>query len=391
MRAYVFTDPALARHAGRFVWLELDNEKAKNAAVAKRLDVRALPTFFVLDPATEKVALRWVGGATLAQLEKILDDGRLAVEAGVQASSGSTAAKRVGPSAADRALARADSLYGAGQNAAAAAAYGQALAEAPAGWKHYARAVESRLFALSVSDSAQACARLARDAWPRLRRTSSAANVAASGLAAALELPADHPERAALVKTLGDAAREVVADSTLAVAADDRSGVYGTLVDERSDAKDEAGARTVAARWASFLEAEAARAKTPEQRTVFDSHLLAACIAAGDPARAIPGLEASERDFPDDYNPPARLAVAWQELKRWDEALAASDRALAKVYGPRKLRVYRTRADIQAARGDTAAAIVTVEEAIAAAEALPPEQRSLSTIAGLRKKLEGLK
>src|SRR5262245_22293103 len=134
MRAYVFTDPALARHAGRFVWLELDNEKAKNAPVSKRLDVRALPTFFVLDPATEKVALRWVGGATVAQLEKILDDGRLAVERGGPAP---TPAKSAAPSAADRALARADSLYGAGANPQAAAAYGQALAAAPAGWKPY--------------------------------------------------------------------------------------------------------------------------------------------------------------------------------------------------------------------------------------------------------------
>ena len=164
----MFTDPALARHAGRFVWLELDNEKAKNAPVSKRLDVRALPTFFVLDPATGKVALRWVGGASVAQLEKILEDGRLAVEHGGRAApSGSHGTKSAAPSAADRALARADSLYGAGGNAAAAAAYGQALAAAPAGWKHYARAVESRLFALSVSDSSEACARLASDAWPR--------------------------------------------------------------------------------------------------------------------------------------------------------------------------------------------------------------------------------
>ena len=48
-------------------------------------------------------------------------------------------------------------------------------------------------------------------------------------------------------------------------------------------------------------------------------------------------LQASERDLPDDYNPPARLATAYKAMRRWDEALAASDRALAKAYGPRKL------------------------------------------------------
>ena len=32
MRAFVFTDRTLTRHAGRFVWLSLDMEKAQNAA-----------------------------------------------------------------------------------------------------------------------------------------------------------------------------------------------------------------------------------------------------------------------------------------------------------------------------------------------------------------------
>ena len=44
-------------------------------------------------------------------------------------------------------------------------------------------------------------------------------------------------------------------------------------------------------------------------------------------------FEQSQRDFPDDYNPPARLALAYRALKRWDEALAASDVAMSKAYG----------------------------------------------------------
>jgi tetratricopeptide (TPR) repeat protein len=401
MRAYVFTDKALTRHAGRFVWLEIDTEKAKNAWFSKRFGIRALPTFLILDPATETVTLRWVGGATVAQLDRMLEDARGAVAAGAGEGAGSAegaAAARGGPppgprgeAAAGEALARADRLYGAGDYGPAAAAYGEALALAPADWPHYSRAVESRLFALTSSDSSEAAARLALDAYPRLARTPSAANVAASGLDASLALPADHRERAALVAAHLAAAQEVIADSTLAVAADDRSAVYGTLVGERQDANDEPGAREAALRWAAFLEREVARAKTPEQRAVFDSHLLSACIEAGDPARAIPRLEASERDFPDDYNPPARLAIAYQQIGRWDQALAASDRALAKAYGPRRLRLLRTRADIQAAGGDTTSARRTLEDAIATAEALPPGQRSESSIAGLKKRLEGLK
>src|SRR5258705_8691829 len=190
MRAYVFTDPALARHAGRFVWLALDNEKAQNASVSKRLDVRALPTFFILDPASEQVALRWVGGATVAQLDHMLDDGgRLiahAAASGAQAKAGASAK-------ADAALARAERLYGAGDNASAAAAYAEALAAAPAGWPQYSRAVESRLFAPTTSDSSQAAANPARDAYPKLESPPPAAHGAAGGAQARPQLPPGPP------------------------------------------------------------------------------------------------------------------------------------------------------------------------------------------------------
>ena len=68
MRAFVFTDPALASEAGRFVWLGIDVEKAKNAKARKAYPAAALPTFFLLDPADGSVVRRWVGGMTVAQL-----------------------------------------------------------------------------------------------------------------------------------------------------------------------------------------------------------------------------------------------------------------------------------------------------------------------------------
>ena len=101
-------------------------------------------------------------------------------------------------------------------------------------------------------------------------------------------------------------------------------------------------------------------------------------------------LQASERDLPDDYNPPARLAVAYRAMKKYDDALAASDRALAKAYGPRKLGILQTRADIYREKGDAAAARKTMEDAVKLAESLPEGQRSEKVIANLKKKLEAL-
>jgi len=374
MRAFVFTDRALARHAGRFVWLSIDTEKPGNASFLTRYPVEAWPSFFVLDPATEKVALRWVGGATVGQLEKILSDGRAAV------SGKETGVEEI--------LARADAHYGAGKNAEAVREYREALERAPRSWPRYGRAVESLLFALHRIHDEKGCAETARAAYPKLAGTSSAANVAASGLDCAVDLKPEDPARAELVAALARDAREVVSAPRPDIAADDISSVYESLASEREAARDEEGRKTVLAQRAAFLEAQAARAANPESRAVFDSHRLSTYLALGSPERAIPMLEASERDLPDDYNPPARLAVAYRAAHRYDEALAASDRALSKAYGPRKIGILQTRSDIYASKGDPAAARRTLEETVRYAESLPAGQRSEKTIASLRKKLE---
>jgi len=374
MRAFVLTDSALVRQAGRFVWLEIDTEKRENASIRQQYAVQALPSYFIVDPDSEKVLLRWVGGASVQQMLTMLDQGEAAL-GGVEQS------------AADTLLAQADLLYGQGDNARAAEIYRKALAVAPEGWSSYGRAVESLLFATSLTDQFEFCANLAREAFPKLRSTPSAANVAALGLDAALSLPAENPERAVLVEELEANGRAVANDLSLPVVADERSGLFGVLVSAREDAGDHPGAKEVAQQWATFLEGEAERATTPAQRTVFDSHRLSAYLLMDEPERSIPMLEASERDFPDDYNPPARLAVAYKAMQRWDDALAASDRALAKAYGPRKLRILQTRADVCIEKGDTDGAHRTLEEALGLAESLPPGQRSDRTIERLRDKL----
>ena len=101
-------------------------------------------------------------------------------------------------------------------------------------------------------------------------------------------------------------------------------------------------------------------------------------------------LEASERALPSDYNPPARLALAYRELKRWREALAASDRALARAYGPRMLGMLGVRTDIYLGLADSTSARVTLERAIQTARAMPPGQRSERTIASLEQRLAAL-
>ena len=369
-------DPALERYAGRFVWLSINTEDAKNAAFLKRYPIPALPTLLVLDAKRDDVALRYVGGATVPQLRKMLDDADKTYRARAQSQS-------------DKLLTRADSLAAAGKNDEAIKAFEQALAAAPKSWPRFGRTAESLMFSLSMSDEAR-CAARALELYPRVKGTSSAANVAATGLSCAASMDKENKDRPALLDSLEKATRETFDDKKLVMADDDRSGLYMALIDARDAAGDDDAVAKLHGEWAAFLEDAAKRAKTAEQRAVYDSHRLSAYIELGTPEKAIPMLEQSERDFPDDYNPPARLAYAYKEMKEYDKALAASDRAVAKVYGPRKLSVLTTRADIFIAKGDPKAARETMAQAIDYAKSLPEGQRSERRIASLEKKLAGI-
>jgi tetratricopeptide (TPR) repeat protein len=312
---------------------------------------------------------------TVAEIGTFLDNARAALGGGTPSSP------------AEAALFRADRLNGEGRKAEAAAAYREALDQAPPGWTPYGRAATALLFLYQMTDGEAKCVALAREALPKVTGTPASAVVALAGLDCALGLDEKDPDRPAAVAPAEAALRRVIADPETGAAADDISSAYPSLIQARKDAGDEAGARKDAEAWAAFLEAQAKAAQTPEQRAVFDSHRLSAYLELGQPERAIPMLKASEADLPDDYNPPARLALAYLKMKKLDEALAASDRALPKVTGPRRLRVLQDRADIFAAKGDAAAARETLQQALAYAEALPPGQRREGTIKALKKKL----
>ncbi len=373
MRAFVFTDKALTKHAGQFVWLSIDTEKAANAAFTRKYPIRVWPSLLVIDPEKETIALRWAGGATVGQLEKFFAQGDRAL--------------RGGRKGAEAALARADALYGAGNYAEAVGAYRDALKLIPAVSPEYARAVEALLFSLRVGKQYPECVDVARRALPKVRLSPSSASIADYGLSCALRLPADAPGRAEALASFEADVRTIVSNSRLPLTADDRSGLYGSLMEAREDAKDRAGAEAVARQWVDYLDGVAAGLTDAEQRTALDPNRLVAYRAAGQIEKAIPMLEQSEKDFPEDYNPPARLALVYLRLQRYDEAQAASDRALTRVYGPRRVRVLEVQADIYAARGDAAAARRTLEEALRFAEALPAGQRSEEQIAALKKQL----
>jgi tetratricopeptide (TPR) repeat protein len=229
------------------------------------------------------------------------------------------------------------------------------------------------------------CAQRALALLPGLPEGGAKANVAGTGLDCALSAPGTAAWRAPAVATLEAAVRDALSYEDLLD--DDRSGLYGALVDARDRQNDEAGGKVAAVAWLDWLDAQAASAPSAEARAALDGYRVSAAQRAGAPERVLTTIQTSERELPDDYNPPARLAIVLRLLGRYDEALAASDRALSKVYGPRTITLLDARATIFEKKGDPEGAKAALRQAIAFAESLPDSERKKSTLARIEKRL----
>jgi tetratricopeptide (TPR) repeat protein len=358
MQRFVFPDPALRRHSSRFVWLALDTEREENAPLVAKLGLQVLPTLYVIDPSSEEPIVAWRGSLTAVELSGLLDDAELAANRG---DAGGEAAA---------ALLRGRQASAEGRSNDAIAAYKSALSLAPTGWPRAALAADGLVTELEATHQLAPCIVIGADEARKMVPGSALADVARAVIRCGTTLPKGAPERARLPEVIALGER-VANDPSQPILDDDRSDLYAHVVDGLRELGRTEDAKRVSRTWASLLEGFAGRAATPERRAVFDSHRLLAYLALGEPQRALPMLELSERDFPEDYNPPARLALAYLEMKRYDEASAAVKRALVRAYGPRKLRLWSLEADIDEAKGDRAAARSDLRDALAFARSQP--------------------
>jgi hypothetical protein len=313
MRAYVLPDERLRKLAGRFVWLDIDTEKPRNAAFVEKFPIDVWPTLLVVSPEDERVVVRWAGTATAEQIERIALDGERALRAGKA-------------SRAEEALVRADRLLGERRHAEAAAAYREALVAGGPRFPARERASEATVQALGMAGDAAECARVAGDVLPGLAGA-SAARVAAQGLSCALELE-DAGARAAAASALEPRARRAL--GARGVLADDSSWLYDVLSAARRGRGDEAGALDLARRWLAFLEREAARARTPLARSAFDGQRLQAALRAGEPA-APPGAPRVRARAPGRVRPADEPRGAVPRARRPADALAAARTAPSRV------------------------------------------------------------
>lgn len=341
MRSFVLNDPRVLAHANDAIWLALDADRPENEAFFAEHPAPALPTFFLFDaPGGEETARNspprevWIGGLEAEDVLSLVGGGR----------------------GGDPRVAAQTKMQLAGDFAGCVKA--AAVVSGTAGQSH--------------------------DRWGTLI-------LRATALSCAGESPTLAVEQAHLASETETSVLEALSQPEEEVRAhvDDLSSAYEALTEGTDGAERLRHARA----WCTFLESRAAKATSAGERAVFDPHRLLAYLAAGTPERALPMLEQSRKDFPEDFNPPARLARALEALGRTDEALVAIDEALARVYGPRTLRIYETKAKILRGRSDLGREARVLDAAVARAKEIPltpSAQRTLDAMIQRRASLPRL-
>ncbi|HKQ69953.1 MAG TPA: thioredoxin family protein, partial [Polyangiaceae bacterium] len=171
MKAYVFGDPILAPVASKFVWAAIDTEKVKNDAFTRKFEMQAWPTLWVIDSATEKPTLKWLGSVTANELVTLLE----AATGNAQATSGA--------SEAAAAWIRGNREVAEQHPESAIVEYRDALARAPASWALRARVVETLILQLRATQQNMDCLNLAHREFATMPRGTSRLDVVLAGVA----------------------------------------------------------------------------------------------------------------------------------------------------------------------------------------------------------------
>ncbi|HEY1340147.1 MAG TPA: hypothetical protein VGF59_21700 [Bryobacteraceae bacterium] len=336
------------KRARQFVWLSMDTDNPSNADVVARLGGEGVPMFLVLDPSGGKVALSWYGTATAPQLGALMDDG-------VRVISG-------GASGPDAVLARADEANARKDFANAAAFYDQALKLGGEKWPKRPRVIESLIMAQTFARDNKGCAETALRQAPGMARDRSFVNVIYFGLDCA---KAGTPDSEQMEKFAEEAVK------IPGVFSDDASQLHGLLAYRYREEKKEGDADRVANDWVAYLRRQLAAAKTPEARMALDFQLVSAANVLHKPEIALPEVERAERELPNEYNPPRLAAGLLSQMGRFDDAMNACGRALKRIDGAPKLRLYMTCGGILQRKGDKDAARKMYQEGLDYGQTLP--------------------
>ncbi len=374
MKNFVLGDPSLGALADRVVFASVDTDRPEAAAFLARHTVKAWPTFFVIDPGADRVVGYWAGSASLRELRGLVEEGLAEMRGGA-----------TDPAA--RAFVEARAAHAGGDPARAAASYERALAAAPPSWPSRGAAYVGWMESLAGAKAWADCARVGQAHAGEVMGSSAPGDFATYLLTCAEKLPAG-PDQTAARRAAVALLQTITAHPPADASVDDRQDALDQLSEGLAALGDAPGARAAQEARAVLLEQAASAAHTPEQAQTFDYARANTYLALGRAADAVKMLEQRRREMPDAYEPPARLAGVLYKTGQLPEALAAVDLAIARAYGPRRLRYLKLRADILAKTGDLAGSLAARRDEVKGWEALPPGQASPEQLAEARRRLE---
>lgn len=381
MQEFVLRDANLPHAKERFVFAAVDTEREENAAFLEKYAVSVWPTFYVIDPVSRAVRGRWLGAASASEFSRFLDDGARAVELGREAQLAAEDPRALQLSG-DELAARRD--FG-----GAAAKYAAALERAAADWVWRPAVLVARMSALSKAKSYEECAALGESAMAQTGSGVSAGDFASFALSCADKLPKGDA-RAMSVRKAAEVRLTALCDGKGAeLTADDRADARANLDEARSALGDRQGARRAVEAGLAVL--EAASANVPDDVALtFDRARSDFLVNLGRGEEALVLLTRREQALPDNYNPPHQLARVYRSLKRWDEALAAIDRAIGRAYGPRRANLMTLKIELLVAAGRKVDAKATAAAQIEAYRGLPDAQKLPEAEAAARDRLKQL-
>jgi thioredoxin-like negative regulator of GroEL len=379
MQEYVLSETKLPGVGERFVFLAIDTEKPSNAGFLEKLAVSVWPTFYVLGPEGREIRGRWLGAATPSQFMRFLNDAEHALEPAAAGSEASLSHLR-----------RGDALAAERRFAEAAVEYDNALRAAPVTWPRHPEAVLALAAAYKQARAFEACAAVYASTSPLVEASPlSAADLAATALTCASELPRDSKPMDELRRRARDELERLCTNAHAELTPDDRADACGLWFDVSESLKDEKSRERAGHTRLAVLEA-AARGVPDEIAAMYDFARSDTLVKLGRGSEAISLLEARERALPRNYNPPHQLARVFRALKRWDEGLAAIDRALPLAHGPRKLGLLGVKVDLLLGAGRKAAAIAVLREQLSGYRALPEGQKRPDAEAKVSARLQEL-
>ena len=341
MQTTVFHDTAMEPMAQRFVFAAIDTDREVNAKAVAKLPLSAWPTFYVVSPVDGSVLARFAGGASVTQFVAFLEAGaaaRTAVDG---------AAKHL--LAAERALAAKDL-------ATAETELVAALAAAPPTWVRKPDALVSLIHTKRKRDDIAGCFALGQASLDDTGNAASATDFAGIALGCANQSFDAEPEKVPVFRErVIDRLQKLLADPEAQLSADDRSDAMSYLREVLAIVGRKPESIALAEKQRQFLEDAIAKAPNPVAASTFNYQLADVFISLGRPLEAVPALEKSAKELPNEYDPAARLGWVYLEAGKLDEAARWTDKALTLVYGPRKARVLAQRANIEKMRGDLAA------------------------------------